>query len=406
MGILRDDPRISRMVEYFEENCGDDINIMDLTFALKGVGVQANENIQFLVSVMTSDLLISDFPKFKDTISDLFDQCKNNFSGNPADYIPELAKGPRGNWGLSICTVQGQRLHLGKSKTPFSIQSCSKPLSYAYALEHFGPETVHKHVGHEPSGVEFNAIILNKKGLPHNPLINSGAIMIASLLRPDLNESGRFDYILNMWSRMAGGKKFEYDNKVYLSEKSEPYTNKALLCLMRAKNAFPDNTDIEQTLQFYFMCCSLEGDSDRMSVVAATLANNGINPLTGDRVLSTITVQETLSIMNCCGMYDYSGEFAFKIGMPAKSGVGGAIIVVVPGIMGFCTYSPPLDSYGNSSRGVQFCKLISQRLKLHQFILEHDPLVSAHIKDHHFDLLDYASKGNMLKVKYTIELIM
>jgi glutaminase len=89
---------------------------------------------------------------------------------------------------------------------------------------------------------------------------------------------------------MAGGKKFEYDNKVYLSEKSEPYTNKALLCLMRARNAFPANTDIDQTLQFYFMCCSLEGDSDRMSIVAATLANNGINPLTGDRVLSTITV--------------------------------------------------------------------------------------------------------------------
>lgn len=100
------------------------------------------------------------------------------------------------------------------------------------------------------------------------------------------------------------------------------------------------------------MCCSLEADTDRLSIVAATLANNGVNPLTGDRVLSTITVRETLSIMNCCGMYDYSGEFAFKIGMPAKSGVGGGIIVVVPGIMGFCTYSPPLDGYGNSARGV------------------------------------------------------
>ena len=110
--------------------------------------------------------------------------------------------------------------------------------------------------------------------------------------------------------------------------------------------------------------------------------------------------------MNCCGMYDYSGEFAFKIGMPAKSGVGGAIIVVVPGKMGFCTYSPPLDSYGNSARGVQFCKLISQRLKLHQFILEKDPLVSENMKDHHFDLLDYASKGNLLKVKDTVDLIM
>lgn len=103
-------------------------------------------------------------------------------------------------------------------------------------------------MGHEPSGVEFNAIILNKKNLPHNPLINSGAIMIASLLRPDLGESARFDYILSMWGRMAGNKQFQYDNKVYLSEKGEPYNNKALACLMRARNAFPENTDIDQTL--------------------------------------------------------------------------------------------------------------------------------------------------------------
>lgn len=175
---------------------------------------------------------------------------------------------------------------------------------------------------------------------------------------------------------------------------------------MRARNAFPEGADIEQTLQFYFMCCSLEADADRMAIVAATLANNGVNPLTGDRVLSNITVRETLSIMNCCGMYDFSGEFAFKIGMPAKSGVGGGIIVVVPGKLGFCTFSPSLDSYGNSARGVQFCRLVSNRLKFHQFVLDEDPLVSPYIKDYHYDLLNYCSKGNLLKVKLTIEMIM
>lgn len=238
-------------------------------------------------------------------------------------------------------------------------------MSYAFALEHFGPDVVHRHVGQEPSGVEFNAVILNKSNLPHNPLINSGAIMIASLLRPDLGESSRFEYILNMWKQMAGGKRFDYDNQVFLSEKSEPWTNKALTSLMRGKGAFPEGTDVDKTLELYFMCCSLEADTDRLSIVAATLANNGINPLTGRRVLSTDTVRETLSIMNCCGMYDFSGQFAFQIGIPAKSGVGGGIIVVVPGIMGFCTYSPPLDSYGNSARGVQFCELMSKRFKLH-----------------------------------------
>ena len=158
---------------------------------------------------------------------------------------------------------------------------------------------------------------------------------------------------------MAGGKSFQYDNKVYLSEKAEPWTNRALASLMRSKDAFEPEADMDMTLNFYFMLCSLESDADRMSIVAATLANNGVNPLTGDQVLSPNVVKDTLSIMFCCGMYDYSGQFAFSVGVPAKSGVGGAIIVVVPGLMGFCTYAPRLDGYGNSVRGVEFCKLIA-----------------------------------------------
>ena len=115
--------------------------------------------------------------------------------------------------------------------------------------------------------------------------------MIASLLRPDLDESARYSYILDRWESMAGGKRIDYDNKVFLSEKNEPYTNRALACLMRGKNAFPENTDIEKCLEFYFMCCSLEADTDRLSIVAATLANNGVNPLTGQRVLQSETVR-------------------------------------------------------------------------------------------------------------------
>lgn len=135
--------------------------------------------------------------------------------------------------------------------------------------------------------------------------------MIASLLRPDLGESERFDYILNMWQSMSGGKRYEFSNQVYLSEKGCPWTNRALASLMQAKDAFPEGTNVDKTLEFYFMCCSLESDTDRLSIVAATLANNGICPLTGERVLSSNTVRETLSIMNCCGMYDFSGQFAF-----------------------------------------------------------------------------------------------
>lgn len=121
-------------------------------------------------------------------------------------------------------------------------------MNYSFALEHYGPEIVHNHVGHEPSGSKFDALILNQYDLPHNPLINSGAIMITSLLRPDLGESNRFEYILDMWKRMAGGKDFEYNNKIFLSEKKEPYINRALTNLMQAKNAFPEDTDTDFTI--------------------------------------------------------------------------------------------------------------------------------------------------------------
>lgn len=195
--------------------------------------------------------------------------------------------------------------------------------------------------------------------------------MVASLLWPeDKMLSARFGKVKDMWARMAGGKKFNYDQKVYLSESGCAWGNQALAALMMNTKAFPDGTKPETALDFYFMLCSLESDADRMSIVAATLANNGVCPLTGDQVLSARSVRDTLSIMFCCGMYDYSGQFAFNVGMPAKSGVSGALIVVVPNVLGYCTYSPRLDQYGNSSRGVMFSEMLEKRFKFHAFNLE------------------------------------
>jgi glutaminase len=175
------------------------------------------------------------------------------------------------------------------------------------ALEELGPEKVHKHVGHEPSGVSFNAVVLDPNGLPHNPLINAGAIMICSLIHPEMEESARFSYITKFWSRLAGGKRITYDNTIFLSERNTADTNHALAYLMKSKKAFPEGVDIKKVLEFYFQICSLQCNTDTMSIIAATLANGGVCPLTNERVLSTKTVQDVLSIMNSCGMYDYSG---------------------------------------------------------------------------------------------------
>lgn len=190
--------------------------------------------------------------------------------------------------------------------------------------------------------------------------------MIASLIKPELEDAGRFTHAIKYWEALAADR-ITYDNTVYLSERNTADTNFALAYLMKSKGAFEPGADIQRSLQFYFMLCSLQADAERMSVIAATLANGGTNPLTGEQVFQSETVKNVLSVMNSCGMYDYSGKFAFEVGLPAKSGVAGAVMLIVPGLMGVCTYAPPLDKYGNSAKGVQFATELSQKFGLHYF---------------------------------------
>ena len=167
---------------------------------------------------------------------------------------------------------------------------------------------------------------------------------------------------MNKWTDLSGGLyKVGFSNPVYLSEKNTADRNFALAYFMKEINetkkvGFPENTNINETLELYFQSCSIEVNTEILSIVASTLANGGINPFTGKRIFSTKTVQNMLSMMLMCGMYDYSGEFAFKIGIPIKSGVAGAIMIVVPNVMGIVTWSPRLDSIGNSARGMNFVK--------------------------------------------------
>ena len=158
-----------------------------------------------------------------------------------------------------------------------------------------------------------------------------------------------------------------FNNSVYLSESQDGRSQFALGYIMREQGAFPEGTDLVETLQFYFQCCSIELDTQSLGVVAATFANAGINPLTNDPVFKPSTVRHCLSLMSSCGMYDYAGEFAFTIGLPAKSGVSGGVMLVVPGVMGVCVWSPRLDSLGNSVRGVAFCKELVTRYNFHVF---------------------------------------
>ncbi|MDC0666340.1 glutaminase A [Nannocystis radixulma] len=318
---------------------------------------------------LQGNMVIRDFDEFCRDITEIYQSTLPNTEGKVASYIPQLARVNPDQFAVSLCTVDGQRLSLGDSKADFSVQSTCKPINYSIALQLHGEQVVHGHVGREPSGRGFNELTLNHDGRPHNPMINAGAIMCCSLLKreDEINVADRFDLVMDTWRRLSGGTKVKFNNSVYLSERTTADRNFALGYFMREQQAFPASTDLLETLEFYFQCCSIEVNAEQMAAVAATLANGGICPISGERVFETKTVQHCLSLMYSCGMYDYSGEFAFTIGLPAKSGVAGALMIVVPNVMGICTWSPRLDKLGNSVRGIEFCRRLVATFNFHNY---------------------------------------
>lgn len=317
--------------------------------------------------------IIPDFARFELDLRDIFDKTRPLDDGAVATYIPQLARVNPALYGAAACTIDGMKWAAGDSAIDFTAQSCMKPVNYCIAVEELGIDAVHKVVGREPSGRGFNELTLNKENRPHNPMINAGAIATCSLIRRDVPVSDRFDHVMEQWRRLAGGDKAGYSNTVYLSEREKGDRNFALGYFMKEKKVFPEDTDLLQTLEFYFQCCSIETSCERMSVVAATLANGGVCPITNQRVFRFDTVRACLSLMYSCGMYDFSGEFAFTVGLPAKSGVAGGLMVVVPNVLGLCVWSPRLDALGNSVRGLAFCNELVRRFNFHNY----DDLVNA-----------------------------
>ncbi|OXU23900.1 hypothetical protein TSAR_011441 [Trichomalopsis sarcophagae] len=328
-------------------------------------------NIVLISRAFRHQFIIPDFPGFTKHIEDFYWKCKSNTEGKVASYIPQLARMNPEYWGVSVCTIDGQRFSIGDTTIPFTLQSCSKPLTYAIALERLGQEVVHKYVGQEPSGRNFNELVLDHNKKPHNPMINAGAILVCSLLKvlikPEMTLAEKFDFTMNYFKRLAGGENLGFNNAVFLSEREAADRNYALGFYMREHGCYPEKTNLRECMDFYFQCCAMEANCESMAVMAATLANGGICPITEEKVLKPDSVRDVLSLMHSCGMYDYSGQFAFKVGIPAKSGVSGSLLVVIPNVMGICTWSPPLDPLGNSCRGVQFCEELVSEFNFHRY---------------------------------------
>jgi glutaminase len=322
-------------------------------------------------AALTGRLVAEDFPSFRGRIENLFHHSAGETSGDVARYIPELAKVDPEAFALGCCTIDGQRFELGlkdgDADLTFCVQSAMKPLNYALALELMGQTTVHTFVGREPSGQGFSEITLNARGRPHNPMINAGAILTAALIRPGCTVTERFDLISRLWRAAAGGDAPGFDAAVFESERHHADRNFALAYFMREHGCFPEDSDMQEALELYFRCCSITTDVRRLSAVAATLANGGVCPVTERQVVSRESVKAVLSLMLSCGMYDFSGEYAFTVGLPAKSGVSGALMIVVPGVCGFALYSPRLGAQGNPERGVEFSKRLVEAFPWHVY---------------------------------------
>lgn len=282
--------------------------------------------------------------------------------GNLADYIPELTKANPDWFGITLVTVDGHVYQEGATREHFTIQSISKPFVFGIALEDCDAHVIDKMVNTEPSGEAFNRISLeHNTGRPRNPMINAGAIaMSGSVAGNTANE--RIVHILEKFALFTGHP-LEIDNSVFESERSTGHRNRAIAHLLL--NAGIIDSPPDEVLDVYFRQCSINVDCRDLAVMASTLANQGVNPVTGVRAMKAEVVPKVLSVMATCGMYDGSGEWMYNIGLPAKSGVGGGIMAVYPGKFGMAVFSPLLDKHGNSVRGIKVFQQMSQDLHLH-----------------------------------------
>jgi glutaminase len=283
-------------------------------------------------------------------------------TGQVAHYIPELSKADPHAFGIALVTADGHEYFTGDVDAPFTIQSISKPFVYGLVLEALGVDATLRKIGVEPSGEAFNSISLDPgTGRPFNPMINAGAIA-ASALFHSLHGEATAQVLRDRFGAFSGTQ-LEVDDAVYRSERATGHRNRAIAHLLRNFSILEG--DVDRALDVYFAQCALRVSCRELAMMGATLANQGRNPRTQQRALPAECVRHVLSVMASCGVYDYSGEWSFRVGLPAKSGVGGGMLAILPGRLALAVYAPPLDARGNSARGVRVCEEFAQHFRLH-----------------------------------------
>ncbi len=288
-------------------------------------------------------------------------------------YPPESAGAERDRFAISLVSVDAHMFGVGDDRHLFPLHSISKVFTYGLALADNGREAVLRRVGVDPSGDAFNSIVFDERHhRPHNPMVNAGALVTADLVQGS-SAAEKSRRLVDMLRRYSGNDSLQVDGPTYAHEIRGADHNRAAAYLMRSEGMF--DGDVEELIGLYLQQCSVQVTCRDLAVMAATIANGCVNPLTGQRTLPRERVRDLLSVMFTCGMYDAAGQWAYDVGVPAKSGVGGGILAVVPGKFGLAVYSPGLDEYGNSVRGIRVCEEVSDRLGLHVFATEDEDVL-------------------------------
>jgi glutaminase len=381
-GYLNDDPRWSTLHEQVAKY--QDITERTFLELFRSKLVELDKTLNKVGA-------ISDFKDYSLQIETIFDKVATSVvSGN----IPKRVRDPN-CFGFSLCTVDGQRFNKGDFTEKFCLRSGANPLIYAVALEEYGEEEVHKIVDKEPSGKAYNSVAFSDKNIPYNPMINSGAIMLCSMLEKDYS---KFDRMLKWWERAAGDMRIDFNYTNFLFEKANDTKNHALAFLMKDSEVLHYDADVFKVLEFYFKNGCIELDCNTLAVIAGTLANGGICPITNERVFKTSTTRAILTLMLSCGLYEESGQFAFAVGTPACSSTNGAFMVVIPGVCGYCVYSPRINQYSNSIKGIEMSKHIASVFKYHIFDGEANKIDNVKRKNQDIVQFFYACYENDLQI--------
>ena len=302
----------------------------------------------------------------QEAVEQAYNECKVITGGHNADYIPFLANIDPSLFGISVTLPDGTTFNAGDTEYKFGIESVSKVLTAILVLKQYGADAVLKQIGADATGLPFNSIfaILLENDHPSTPLVNAGAITACSMVEPKGDSWGKWEAIINNITALCGSEAQVLD-ELYRSESETNFNNRAIAWLLKNYNRIYD--DVPMSLDLYTRQCSVGITASQLSICAATIANGGVNPVTGEKVFEAELAPKITTLISSVGFYQNTGDWLYTSGIPAKSGVGGGVLGVMPGVMGIAAFAPPLDEAGNSVKAQAAVKAVMNKLGLGVF---------------------------------------